>query len=195
MPPWHPQIPLARMLEGSHRMAGGKQGAHPVVGYLLKGFAFKLLNAKNGDWRDYGLRNKEREKTLDFFFLGLQWAELLGHWVLVTTQRLETSISLQKEKRKKHKQLYLPISNSSPGDQNTHVPQTKSLIIRHTEFKLTRNTPESEAGTPIFVSKEHFNRSMWIGGKAMKEAVFEQGIMHLIPSGWIRGIPGQAGSS
>lgn len=68
------------------------------------------------------------------------------------------------------------------------------MIIRHTEFKLTSNTPESEAGTPIFVSKEHFNKSMWIEGKGMKEAVFEQGIIHLIPSGWIRGIPGQAGS-
>lgn len=68
------------------------------------------------------------------------------------------------------------------------------MIIRRTEFKLTSNTPESEAGTPIFVSKEHFNKSMWIEGKGMKEAVFEQGIIHLIPSGWIRGIPGQAGS-
>lgn len=26
MPPWHPQISLARMLEGSHGMAGGKLG-------------------------------------------------------------------------------------------------------------------------------------------------------------------------
>lgn len=75
------------------------------------------------------------------------------------------------------------------------MPQTQSLTIRRTEFKLTRNTPESEAETPIFISKEHFNKSMWIEGKGMKEAVFEQGIIHLIPSGWIRGIPGQAGSS
>lgn len=47
MPPWHPQISLTRMLEGSHGMAGGKQGAHPVVGYLLKGLGFKPINAKN----------------------------------------------------------------------------------------------------------------------------------------------------
>lgn len=35
---------------------------------------------------------------------------------------------------------------------------------------------------------------MWIGGKGMEGAVFEQGLIHLIPRGWIRGIPGQAGS-
>lgn len=35
---------------------------------------------------------------------------------------------------------------------------------------------------------------MWFRGKGMKGAVSERGIIHLIPSGWIRGIPRQAGS-
>ena len=99
MPPQHsqsappPPTPPSRKLQGSHGIAGGK---------LLKGFGFKPINAKNQDWMDSGLRNKEGEKNKNprffFFFLGLQWAEeLLGHWILVTTQGLETPISLRKK--------------------------------------------------------------------------------------------------
>lgn len=74
------------------------------------------------------------------------------------------------------------------------MPQTKSyLIMKHVRFN--NKHPKAKEGTPIFVSKEHFSNSMWIGGKGMRGAVFEQGIIHLIPSGWIRGIPGQSGSA
>lgn len=91
------------------------------------------------------------KKTPDVNTVGLQWADLLDHWVLVTTEGLEkTSISLL---QKKHKHLYQPISYSSPSDQSTRVPQTKlCLIIRCVEFKLTRNTPESKEGAPINLS-------------------------------------------
>lgn len=37
--------------------------------------------------------------------------------------------------------------------------------------------------------------SMWIEGKGMQGAVLKQGIIHLIPSGRIRGIPRQTGIS
>lgn len=36
---------------------------------------------------------------------------------------------------------------------------------------------------------------MWIGGKGMQGAVFEQGVIHLIPNDWIRDIPWQTGLS
>lgn len=64
---------------------------------------------------DSGLKNKERGETLHVYPLELQWADLLGHWVLVTTTGgLETSFSLPK-----NTQAALP----------TH-PQFFSLVIR-----------------------------------------------------------------
>lgn len=80
------------MLQGSHGMAGGKEEAHPVVGYLLKGFGLKPGSGKNRAWfLDLGTK---KENPPDVNALGLQWANLLDHWVLLTTGERETSISL-----------------------------------------------------------------------------------------------------
>lgn len=61
-----------------------KQKGPPCGGLPSEG-----LWAQTSKWDepslDSGLRNKERENTPDVNTLGLQWADLLGHWVVVTT--------------------------------------------------------------------------------------------------------------
>lgn len=77
-------------------MAGGSRRAHSG------GLPIEGLWAHTGKWEeprlDSGLKDKERGNTLDVYTLELQWADLLGHWVLVpTTGGLETSFSLPKK--------------------------------------------------------------------------------------------------
>lgn len=60
---------------------------------LLKGFGLKQVKREKLSLGS-GLRDKERGKTPDVNTLGLQWADLSGHRVLVSTEGLEISISL-----------------------------------------------------------------------------------------------------
>lgn len=87
----------------SHSAAGRPWGGRwKQKGPLCGGLPTEGLWAHTGKWEepglDSGLKNKERGKTLDVYTLELQWADLLGHWVLVTTSGgLETSFSLPKK--------------------------------------------------------------------------------------------------
>lgn len=146
-------------------MAGRKHQGLPSSELLSEGLWVQTCKLEELSL-DSGLRNKERGKNSRCEHSGTavgRWVRSLGSCYYRGTGNIHFSPP------KKHKQLSQPISNSSPGDQNTRVPQTKScLIIRPIKFQLTRKTPESTEGTPSFVSKEHFNYSMWIGGKGMK---------------------------
>lgn len=90
------KFPGQTVLQGPHGMAGGNQEGPACGGLPSEG-----LWVETGKWEepslDSGLKNKERgkkKKTPEVNTLGLQWAYLLGHWVLVTSEGRETSISL-----------------------------------------------------------------------------------------------------